>query len=104
LRPAPETYFYRHFAKYPAFIFLPEHSDQDFVESLNSDPGGSLADAFDANSEQYVVFPLSGKWVIYADRKQELAAMAGPSDVIEFTRKHYPFAVFEKNPGFVIGD
>ena len=40
LRPAPEAYFYRHFGKYPAFIFLPEHSDQEFVASLNSDPGG----------------------------------------------------------------
>ncbi|MFM0553244.1 hypothetical protein P0D69_20035 [Paraburkholderia sediminicola] len=102
LRPAPETYFYHHFAKYPAFIFRPEHSDQDFVASLNADPGGSLADAFDANSEEYVVFPLSGEWAIYADRKQELAAMAGPRDVLEFARRRYPFAVFEKNPGFAI--
>jgi len=64
----------------------------------------SLADAFDANSEQYVVFPLSGEWVIYADRKQELAAMAGPGDVLEFTRLRYPFVVFEENPGFAIRD
>jgi len=104
LRPAPEAYFYHHFGKYPAFIFLPEHSDQDFVASLNSDPGGSLADAFDANSEQYVVFPLNGEWVIYADRKQELAVMAGPGDVLEFTRRRYPFVVFEENPGFAIRD
>ncbi|MFL9899115.1 hypothetical protein PQR71_13280 [Paraburkholderia fungorum] len=104
LRPEPDDYFYRHFGKFPALVFLPEHSDRDFVASLNADPGGSLADAFDANSERYVVFPLSGEWAIYADRKQELAAMAGPPEVLEFTRSHYPFAVFEKNPGFTIDD
>lgn len=104
LRPAPEEYFYHHFAKYPVLIFSGEHSDQDFVASLNADPGGSLADAFDANSERYAVFPLSGKWAIYADRKQEFAAMAGAPDILEFTRQHYPFAVFEENPGFVIED
>ncbi|WP_176060908.1 hypothetical protein [Paraburkholderia sp. BCC1876] len=104
LRPAPEEYFYHHFAKYSALIFLPEHSDQDFVASLNADPGGSLADAFDANSERYAIFPLSGKWAIYADRQQELAAMAGPRDVLAFTRLHYPFAVLEESPGFAIVD
>lgn len=104
LRPDPETYFYHHFARYPAFIFGPDHSDKDFVVSLNSDPGGSLADAFDANSERYIVFPLSGEWAIYADRHQELSAMAGPRDVLEFARQHYPFEVQEKNPGFAIGD
>jgi hypothetical protein len=104
LRPAPDDYFYRHFGKFPALVFLPEHSDRDFVASLNADPGGSLADAFDANSERYAVFPLSGEWMIYADRKQELAAMAGPPDVLEFTRSHYPFSVFEENPGFAIED
>jgi hypothetical protein len=104
LRPAPDDYFYRHFGKFPALVFLPEHSDRDFVASLNADPGGSLADAFDANSERYAVFPLSGEWMIYADRKQELAAMAGPPDVLEFARSHYPFSVFEENPGFAIED
>lgn len=104
LRPAPEAYFYRHFSKYPALIFQPEHSDQDFVASLNADPGGSLADAFDANSERYIVFPLHGEWAIYADRKFEVAAMAGPSEVLDFARKNYPFAVFEENAEFVVKD
>ncbi|ACD19409.1 hypothetical protein [Paraburkholderia phytofirmans] len=104
LRPDPEAYFFHHFSKFSALIFRPDHSDEDFVVSLNSDPGGSLADAFDANSERYIVFPLSGEWAIYADRDQELAAMAGPPEVLEFARQHYPFEVHKTNPGFVISD
>jgi len=30
--------------------------------------------------------------------------MAGPGDVLEFTRLRYPFVVFEENPGFAIRD
>jgi hypothetical protein len=104
LKPDPLNYFHHHFSKYPAVVFRPEHDVRDFVDSLNADPGGSPADAISNNSERYVVLPLPGDWIIYADLKQELAAMSGPTDIIDFARKHYPFNVFESNPGFTISD
>lgn len=104
LRPDPVTYFHRLFGKYPAIILRPEHCETDFLASLHADPGGNLVDAIATNSERYAVFPIGGEWIIYADRFQEVAVMSAKPDVLTFTREHYPFNVFESNPGFSLID
>lgn len=104
LRPDPVTYFHHHFRKYPAVVIRPEHNGQDFLNSIHADPGDSPADAIEVNSRRYAVLPVTGDWMICGDRYQEYDAMFGPPDVIEFTREHYPFNVFERNPGFSIDD
>jgi hypothetical protein len=91
LKPDPFSYFHFHFDKYPGFVHRAEHTDDDFFESWQKDPGDSPADCLWANSERYAVLPVPGDWFVYADRKWEIGVLSGPPDIISFARNFYPF-------------
>lgn len=76
LKPDPFSYFNFHFGKYSGFVHRAEHSDDDFFESWQKDPGGSPADCLWANSERYAVLPIPGDWFVYADRKWEMGVLS----------------------------
>ncbi|MGA3247313.1 MAG: hypothetical protein ABSD12_03925 [Paraburkholderia sp.] len=101
LRPDPFSYFHFHFGKYPGFIHRAEHTDDDFFESWQRDPGGSPADCLWADSERYAVLPIPGDWFVYADRKWEMGVLSGPPDIISFARNFYPFFL-DPGEGFKI--
>jgi hypothetical protein len=103
LKPDPFSYFHFHFGKYPGFIHRAEHTDDDFFESWQKDPGDSPADCLWANSERYAVLPIPGDWFVYADRKWEMGVLSGPPDIISFARNFYPFFL-DPGEGFKIVD
>lgn len=103
LKPDPFSYFHFHFDKYPGFIHRAEHTDDDFFESWQKDPGDSPADCLWANSARYAVLPIPGDWFVYADRKWETGVLSGPPDVISFARNFYPFFL-DPGEGFKIVD
>lgn len=91
LRPDPFTYFYHHFKKYPAFVVRPEHSVDDYFAFLNADPGDSPADALATNAQRYAILPMDGSWFVYGNWSKEMSVLSGPSTLIEFGRRSYPF-------------
>ncbi|MEZ0604237.1 hypothetical protein ACAX43_19050 [Paraburkholderia sp. IW21] len=101
LKPDPFSYFHFHFHKYPGFVHRAEHSDDDFFESWQKDPGDSPADCLWANSERYAVLPIPGEWFVYADRKWEMGVLSGPPDIVAFARSFYPF-FFDPGEEFII--
>lgn len=104
LRPDPFRYFFYHFSKYPAIVFQPAHSEADYCRLLQSDPGGSPADALAYNTWGYVVLPLSGGWITYGDDSSEIAIFSSTSDVVEFARKRLVRDLLRPDPNFKIID
>lgn len=86
LRPDPFGYFFRHFSKYPAIIFRPSHTELDYCTLLQSDPGGSPADALAYNTRGYVVLPTAGDWITFGDDSSEIAVFSGTPEVVAFAR------------------
>lgn len=76
LEPDPQSYFHAHFGKYPFLRFTATDSADRFIEALNEDPGDSPADAIATNSDVVVVYPDSAQWLIYGDRRLEIAIVA----------------------------
>lgn len=73
LLPDPETYFFRHFRKYPFIRISGDESQGDYVAAINEDPGGSPADAIGHRSDVVVIYPRSLRWVMYGDREWDLS-------------------------------
>lgn len=46
LKPDPFSYFHFHFGKYPGFVHRAEHTDDDFFESWQKDPGTAQRTVF----------------------------------------------------------
>jgi hypothetical protein len=103
LKPDPFGYFHFYFGKYPGFVHRAEHTDDDFFESWQKDPGDSPADCLWANSERYAVLPIPGDWFVYADRKWEMGVLSGSPEILSFARNFYPFFV-DPGEGFKIVD
>ncbi|ASL46815.1 hypothetical protein bAD24_III05455 [Burkholderia sp. AD24] len=104
LRPDPFNYFFHHFSKYPAIVFQPAHSEADYCRLLQSDPGGSPADALAYNTRGYVVLPISGGWITYGDESSEIAIFSSTPDVVEFARKRLARDLLRPDPNFRIID
>ncbi|AOJ89693.1 hypothetical protein WS87_23805 [Burkholderia sp. MSMB0856] len=101
LKPDPFRYFHFHFGKYPGFIHHSHNTADEFFEFLLEDPGASPADALGSNSQQYVVLPLPGDWIVFGDRWWETAVLSGPPDIMECAKRFYPFFL-EPPSGFRI--
>lgn len=70
--PDPELYFYHHFRKYPIFDVTAADSAEDFRSITTADPGESPADAIAFNGVITVAYPVSQRWVVYADQDHEI--------------------------------
>jgi hypothetical protein len=103
LRPDPFGYFYHHFKKYPAFIVRPEHDVDDYFAFLNADPGDSPADALANNAQRYAILPTGGSWFVYGNWSKEMSVLSGPSKLVEFGHRNYPFFL-DPGPEFRIAD
>lgn len=86
LRPDPVGYFFKHFSRFPAIVFRPADNEADYRTMLQTDPGGSPADALAFNTWAYAVFPQSGQWIAYGDDAKEVAAFSGTAEANAFVR------------------
>lgn len=80
LDPNPETYFYHHFRKFSVVKVGVDMSYNDFVNIMDSDPGGSPADALNVNSNELAIFSNANNWVVLGSREWEIA-IVGFTDV-----------------------
>lgn len=99
LKPDPFRYF--HFKKFPGFIHRSSNTDNDFFSIMRADPGDSPADSLASNSQQYVVLPLEGNWIAFADWYWDIGVLYGPPNIMALARRVYPFFI-EPPEGFRI--
>lgn len=76
LRPHPESYFFKHFKKYPLIRIPISWPVEKYVSSVFADPGESPADAIVYNSSELIIHSESLNWCIYGNRDFELAVFA----------------------------
>jgi hypothetical protein len=77
IKPDPESYFYRHFGKYPVIKMSNFATSGEFMKLVFEDPGGSSADAIAYNSTNLLIYPDSLRWGIYGSRDFEVGIFAG---------------------------
>lgn len=68
LRPDPIHYFFRHFRKFSALVFNTDDCANTYWDGLNTDPGGSPADAVGTNWYECAILPKSRAWFVHALR------------------------------------
>jgi len=104
LRPDPFGYFFSHFSKFPAIVFQPEDDEMNYCTKLQTDPGGSPADALAFNTWAYVVMPQAGGWIAYGDDSKETAAFASSHEATAFARATLTRDLVHVAPGFKLID
>lgn len=97
LAPDPFMYFFHHFRKFPAFLVGNEHSVDDYYTFLHADPGDSPADALAYNAQEYALLPVAGSWYVFGNRRSEVGRLVAKREVIEFSRRHYPYFFDDEN-------
>jgi hypothetical protein len=70
--PDPLNYFFKNFNKLPVISITSTMVFQEYVEILNSDPGGSPADALIFNSNILYVVSEDLQIIYFFDRKKEI--------------------------------
>jgi hypothetical protein len=93
LSPDPETYFYRHFKKYPLLEIARGDSPKEYIAAMNESPGTSSADALGINSFASVIVPLSGRWFAHLLRSADDNGghLWIPPDWAPTITAHYPY-------------
>lgn len=69
--PDPETYFYRHFGRFPLADVGRIVSASEYISVLNRDPGDSPADAISINWFRMYIVPDSERWLIRCERRDD---------------------------------
>jgi hypothetical protein len=71
LDPDPTHYFLHHFKKYPVIEIRSKDTLDQYIASLNEDPGGSRADAIGTNCYEWMIIPQSHLWFAHCVRSSE---------------------------------
>lgn len=74
--PSPKTYYWKHWKFYPIIEFSSKSTDDVYLELITKHPKSSPADAIAYNSNIILFFSLTAKWIIYADRDNEMCIIA----------------------------
>jgi hypothetical protein len=94
LDPDPVHYFHRLFGKYPVLEICRDWTAEEYLRYLNSDPGGSPADAIGINWWACVIVPPSRKWFVHAlrDSGNNGGHLWLPSEWLTKIAQIYPYA------------
>lgn len=86
LEPDPKKYFYHNFSKYPLIKMSIEILDEEYLEVLNEDPGGSPADSIASVATTLIYYSDDMRLAIYGNNDYEIciAAFRSKSDHLRF--------------------
>jgi hypothetical protein len=76
LSPDPWEYYYRHFRLFPICSFKPKDDPSSILKALESDPGGSPADAIGVRGDTLVLFSTGLRWFVSGTRDDEVLRVA----------------------------
>jgi hypothetical protein len=96
LDPDPKHYFLHHFKKYPIIEIRSEDTLDQYIASLNEDPGGSPPDAIGTNCYEWLIIPQSHLWFVHCLRSNNDSGghLWLPERWIEDARAAYPWLTY----------
>jgi len=80
IEPHPESYFYRHFRKYPIIEMSLDDRIDEYAQIIRQDPGDSPADAIAYNGRVCLIYSDTLQWAIHLDRELGVAVASFVSD------------------------
>ena len=96
LKPDPIWYFHKHFSKYPIVLIRQGETTEDYLASLNEDPGSSRADAVGTNCYEWVILPASHQWFVHCmrDSSDKGGHLWIPKSFLEQTRDAFQWLAY----------